>query len=44
MMGSIKIMVVEDERIVALDIKSSLENLGYTVPAIASSGDHQKKQ
>ena len=38
-MAASKILVVEDESIVANDIKSSLENLGYTVPAIASSGE-----
>ncbi len=32
------ILVVEDERIIALDIKQSLMSLGYAVPAIASSG------
>ncbi len=43
-MVSTKILVVEDERIVALDIKSSLENLGYAVPAIASSGEAALKK
>jgi CheY-like chemotaxis protein len=33
-----RILVVEDEKIVAMDVKNMLENLGYTVPAIASSG------
>ncbi|MCT7949569.1 ATP-binding protein [Ancylothrix sp. C2] len=32
------ILVVEDERIIALDIKQSLVNLGYSVPAIVFSG------
>jgi len=32
------ILIVEDERIVAEDIKSTLENLGYDVAAIASTG------
>lgn len=36
-MGS-KILVVEDERITAEDIKSGLENAGYKVPALVSSG------
>ena len=31
------ILVVEDERIVANDIKSSLQSLGYNVPALAAS-------
>lgn len=34
-----KIMVVEDEGIVARNIKSRLEMLGYTVPAMVSSGE-----
>ena len=36
-MGS-KILVVEDERITAEDIKSGLESVGYQVPALVSSG------
>jgi PAS domain S-box-containing protein len=32
------ILIVEDERIIARDIQHSLENLGYAVPAIVSSG------
>lgn len=39
MSQKIKIMVVEDERIVAQDIQSSLESLGYDVPAVVSSGE-----
>jgi len=38
-MVSTNILIVEDERIVALDIKSSLESLGYTVTAIVASGE-----
>ena len=34
-----KILVVEDEGIIAEDIKGSLIRLGYTVPAIAASGE-----
>src|SRR5688572_8312269 len=34
-----RIMVVEDEGIVAMDIQSSLESLGYRTPDIASSGE-----
>ncbi|SFM57961.1 ATP-binding response regulator [Methanolobus profundi] len=34
-----KIMIVEDEQIVALDIKDSLEHFGYSVPCMASSGE-----
>lgn len=33
-----KIMVVEDEKIVALDIRDSLESFGYNVPCMASTG------
>lgn len=33
------IMVVEDEKIVARDLKLSLESLGYQVPAIVASGE-----
>jgi len=35
--GAVKILVVEDERAIARDLKESLEHLGYRVPAIASS-------
>lgn len=34
----ITVLVVEDEIITAIDIKSSLEDLGYQVPPIASTG------
>ncbi|WP_366931293.1 response regulator [Methanolobus sp.] len=34
-----RIMIVEDEKIVALDIKDSLEHFGYSVPCMASSGE-----
>jgi len=37
-MGS-KILVVEDERITAEDIKGGLENAGYNVAALVSSGE-----
>jgi diguanylate cyclase (GGDEF)-like protein/PAS domain S-box-containing protein len=33
------IMIVEDEKIVARDLKSTLESLGYQVPAIVDSGE-----
>ncbi|MEN3976357.1 response regulator [Emcibacter sp. SYSU 3D8] len=34
-----RIMVVEDERIVALHIRQQLEKLGYEVPAVVASGE-----
>jgi len=43
-MVSKNIMIVEDERIVALDIKSSLESLGHTVTAIVASGEAALKK
>jgi PAS domain S-box-containing protein len=33
------ILIVEDENIIALDIKTTLTNLGYAVPALASTGE-----
>jgi len=38
-MVSPKIVVVEDEAVVALDIKSKLEAAGYIVAGIAASGE-----
>ncbi|MDA0524192.1 response regulator [Methanococcoides alaskense] len=38
-MSQTKILIVEDEKIVALGIKKMLKNLGYLVPSIASSGE-----
>ena len=38
-MSTIKIMVVEDECIEALDIRNTLESFGYEVPYMASRGD-----
>lgn len=37
-MLSCKVLVVEDERIVALNLQQRLKKLGYEVPAIAASG------
>ncbi len=34
-----RILVVEDEHIVALDIKMHLENYGYSVPAVYATGE-----
>lgn len=33
------VLVVEDENIIALDIKATLTNLGYAVPAVATGGE-----
>ena len=43
-MGGASILVVEDEAIVRADIKDKLESLGYTVPAVASSGEEAIRQ
>ncbi|MGI0489877.1 ATP-binding protein [Pantanalinema rosaneae CENA516] len=37
--SSTRILIVEDETIVATDVQECLENLGYLVPAIAVSGE-----
>lgn len=36
--GKLKILIVEDEFVIAIDLKESLESLGYNVLAIANSG------
>lgn len=33
-----RIMIVEDERIIALDLAQNLESFGHQIVAIASSG------
>lgn len=38
-MSKTNILIVEDEQIVALDIKNSLENAGYTVMGCTNSGE-----
>ena len=38
-MAKAQILVVEDENIIAMDIQSRLEFLGYAVPAVAYSGE-----
>jgi CheY-like chemotaxis protein/predicted regulator of Ras-like GTPase activity (Roadblock/LC7/MglB family) len=43
-MADPQILVVEDERIVATGIRNMLKGLGYTVPAVASSGKDAIKQ
>ena len=39
-----KILIVEDERIVAFDIKQQLQNIGYEVIGIASTGEKAVRQ
>lgn len=43
-MAGANIYIVEDDRIVAEDIKSSLNNLGFSVPGISSSGNDAIKE
>ncbi|HEX2865538.1 MAG TPA: PAS domain S-box protein [Ignavibacteriales bacterium] len=43
-MAKANIFIVEDESIVALDLKYSLENLGYTVCGLASSAEEAVKR
>jgi len=38
-MAEVKILLVEDESIEAMDIKRTLESFGYDVPYIALSGE-----
>jgi len=40
----LRVMVVEDERVVARDLKACLEGLGYVVPALVTSGEAAIKQ
>ncbi len=42
-MEDVKILVVEDESIIALNIKKKLKSFGYTVPAIVSTGEEAIK-
>lgn len=42
-MGDFEILVVEDERITAKDIKKSLEKAGYKVPATVTTGEEAIK-
>ena len=38
-MAKEKILVVEDESIIAWDVKNRLNELGYSVPSVSSSGE-----
>ena len=42
-MSNVKILVVEDESIIAMDIKQRAESLGYTVTAVTPSGEKAVK-
>ena len=42
--GKTRIMVVEDEKLVALALDNSLRNMGYDVPAVVSTGDEAVKR
>ena len=37
-MAKIKILLVEDERLMALDLQEKLEDMGFVVTAVAGSG------
>jgi signal transduction histidine kinase len=38
-MTDIRILIVEDEQLVADDLRETLENIGYSVPALVASGE-----
>lgn len=42
-MEEIKVLIVEDENIIALNIKKKLKSFGYAVPAIVSTGEEAVK-
>lgn len=44
MMAKKQILVVEDESIVAEHIRRSLQNMGYSVSSVASSGEEAIKE
>jgi PAS domain S-box-containing protein len=43
-MADVKILLIEDERIEAMDIKQTLESFGYEVPLVASSIEEALKK
>ena len=38
-MENITVMVVEDEAVIGMDIRNTLQRLGYRVPPVISSGE-----
>ena len=38
-MANVNILIVEDERITAEDIKKALNSVGFNVPAIVTTGE-----
>ncbi|MCK5504665.1 MAG: response regulator, partial [Thermodesulfovibrionia bacterium] len=43
-MGKIKILVVEDEAIIATSLQKQLENYGYIVPSVEATGEEAIKK
>ena len=43
-MAKARILVVEDEGIVAMDVRNRLNDLGYAVPGVVSSGEEAFKK
>ncbi len=43
-MANSRILITEDEGIVALDLQSTLEGMGYSVVAVTSSGEEAIKE
>lgn len=41
-MKKVRILITEDEQIVAEDLKMSLETMGYSVVGIANSGERAR--
>lgn len=44
MLENLKILVVEDENIIAMDIRCTLKNLGYDVCGVVSSGEESVRK